>query len=131
MANFVRQFINLPSLENNIIKETVDQIWEKYDKDRSGKLNRKETLRFLNQFLPDHGNPKPTYDTFTQIFNNADQNGDGLISKDEMADFIEKFLAPSLDEPMTLTPILQEKTEFDIMIENILKKYDTDKSGDL
>lgn len=123
--------MNMPGLESQKIQQTVEKIWEKFDIDRSGKLNRKETLRFLNQFLPECGNPKPTYDTFTQIFDNADKNGDGFISKGEMADFIQKFLAPSIEEVIAYTPILQIKSEFDIMIENILKKYDTDMSGDL
>ena len=94
-------------------------------------MNRKETLRFLNQFLPEHGNPKPTYDTFTEIYDKVDQNGDGFISKQEMADFIQNFLAPSLDDIIKKPYVFRVVDELDEIIENILKKYDTDRSGDL
>ena len=36
---------------DEIVKQTVHKIWKEFDTDRSGKLNKKETLRFLNAFL--------------------------------------------------------------------------------
>ena len=40
---------------DEIVKQTVHKIWKEFDTDRSGKLNKKETLRFLNAFLASQG----------------------------------------------------------------------------
>jgi|TARA_B110000285_G_C14809393_1_gene461240 hypothetical protein len=37
--------------EEDEVAEIVNRIWYKYDVDRSGALNRKETLRFVDDFL--------------------------------------------------------------------------------
>ena len=51
MAQFVKLFWT-PSLnENDMIVKIVNDIWYDFDTDRSGKLNKKETLRFMNAFL--------------------------------------------------------------------------------
>ena len=44
-----------------MITDTVDTIWRHYDKDKSGYLNRRETLKFLNDFLADQGKPPTTF----------------------------------------------------------------------
>jgi hypothetical protein len=35
--------------------DTVISIWKKFDTDKSGKLNRRETLKFLNAFMESRG----------------------------------------------------------------------------
>ena len=72
MAQFVRLF-----LESDDIVDIVNRIWYKYDTDRSGKLNRRETLRFLNDFLADQGKPPTTHTQFNQFFAKFDVNRDG------------------------------------------------------
>lgn len=37
--------------EEDDVAEIVNRIWYKYDTDRSGALNRRETLRFVDDFL--------------------------------------------------------------------------------
>ena len=51
MRVFVKKFLLVEPTEDDQIMDIVDQIWDKYDTDNSGKLNRRETLRFLNAFL--------------------------------------------------------------------------------
>jgi Ca2+-binding EF-hand superfamily protein len=75
----------------------VNRIWQKYDKDRSGALNKKETLRFVDDFLAQRGQPPATMSQFTRFYDQYDSNGDGLISKREMANFVRLF-KPEEDE---------------------------------
>ena len=53
MTRFVIKFLHIPVevIKNDTIADVVNSIWYRYDKDRSGKLNRRETLKFLNEFL--------------------------------------------------------------------------------
>ena len=74
MAKFIRLYLEP---EPDSIADIVNQIWYKYDKDRSGKLNRRETLKFLNDFLAEQGRPPTTHAQFNQFFVNFDVNKDG------------------------------------------------------
>ena len=56
MTRFVVKFLHIPNeplIINDEIADIVNRIWYNYDRDRSGKLNRRETLKFLNDFLAD------------------------------------------------------------------------------
>ena len=83
----------------------------------SGTLDRRETLRFVNDFLAQRAQPPATVPQFSRFFDKFDVNGDGVLSKAEMARFIKLFL----------------KDDTDIMIDDIVKKlflkFDTDRSG--
>ena len=62
MTRFVINFLHIPVevIKNDTIADVVNSIWYRYDKDRSGKLNRRETLKFLNEFLAEQGRPPTT-----------------------------------------------------------------------
>ena len=62
-----------------------------FDINLNGKLNKKETLRFLNSFLSDQGMPIMSNFVFNRFFSEFDVNKDGKISKIEMARFLKKF----------------------------------------
>lgn len=51
MAKFVRKFLRSADEDDEEIKDIVNQIWRKFDSDRNGKLNKRETLRFINAFF--------------------------------------------------------------------------------
>ena len=51
MARFVKLF----KPEDDEVVKIVNRIWYKYDTDRSGALNRKETLRFVDDYLAHRG----------------------------------------------------------------------------
>lgn len=55
MAQFVKLFIVHNLNESDVIIKVVNEIWYDFDTDRSGKLSRRETLRFLNAFLGSRG----------------------------------------------------------------------------
>ena len=106
------------SNENDIIVNTVNRIWFKFDTDRSGKLNRRETLRFLNAFMLDQGKPAITNKDFTKFFAEFDVDRDGYISKPEMARFVRLVMMPRED------PIGD-------MVNRIFDSYDTNCSNTL
>ena len=51
IVRFVRKFLGAAMSELDVITDTVNSIWYKYDTDRSGFLSRAETKKFLNDFL--------------------------------------------------------------------------------
>lgn len=60
MTLFVKKFMDIKPSEDDEIMDIVDSIWNKHDTDRSGKLNRRETLKFLNAFMESRGLPPTT-----------------------------------------------------------------------
>lgn len=94
MRVFVKKFLVIEPNEDDEIMDVVDNIWDKYDTDKSGKLNRRETLRFLNDFLKSRGQTPATHLQFSRFFRKFDANGDGYISRNEMAQFVKLFMAP-------------------------------------
>lgn len=83
----------VPSLEEEILEE-VNSIWFDFDTDRSGKLNRREALKFVNSIMLKKGKPPASYIVFNRYFNEMDINKDGFVSKSEMAIFMMNFYAP-------------------------------------
>ena len=55
MTEFVRKFLGSAEADDDEIRDMVESIWYKFDTDRSGQLNRRETLMFLNAFFKDQG----------------------------------------------------------------------------
>jgi Ca2+-binding EF-hand superfamily protein len=67
----------------------VLKIFNKFDTNRSGYLDKRETLNLLNEILANKGQPPPTITMFNRFFNKIDLNQDGFISRNEMTGFIK------------------------------------------
>ena len=84
MQRFVKMFMN-PSRSKDFgnpdVNQIVMKIFAKFDSDRSGFLDKRETLRLLDEILESQGKPKATMSTFNRFFNEHDYNQDGVISK--------------------------------------------------
>jgi Ca2+-binding EF-hand superfamily protein len=118
MARFINKFLNANDRED-VVNTMALKIFDKFDTDRSGFLEKMETYRLLNEIMASQGKPNATIAQFTRFFNEFDFNGDGVISKSEITRFIKKFLnIPSSDEDDIVD--LVQKTWY---------KYDTDRSG--
>ena len=88
ISPFVKTFFDEPKTKLDALDTYVNEIWDKFDTDCSGKLDRRETLRFINDFLASNGKYPATSSIFNKYFDDIDVNGDGTISKSEMASFI-------------------------------------------
>ena len=51
MARFFRNFVKTPQPEFDQISKIIERIWFRYDDDRSGYLDKRESLRFLKDVL--------------------------------------------------------------------------------
>ena len=71
----------------------IDQIWETHDVDHSGALDKKETLKFVQDTLGNLGSGDEfNQEAFDELFVNFDKDGSGTIEKPEIVDFIKQLL---------------------------------------
>ena len=74
-----------------MIDKCVDDIWDKYDTDRSGALDRDETRKFVQETLSEmKQGGEFTDEDFEACFSEFDKDKSGTIEKSEMAIFIKK-----------------------------------------
>ena len=82
----------MPTVDS-IIGEAVDSIWQKYDKDNSGQLDREETMRFFQKTLNELGETEEFDEKyFEEAFEAFDKDGSGTISQLEMHIFIKQMV---------------------------------------
>lgn len=75
------------------LQEAVDKVFEKYDKDRNGILNREEITDMMTASYKRIGRSKPSHAEVTQLFNLYDKNRDEEIQKNELKNILRKSLA--------------------------------------
>ena len=64
------------------INKLIDQIWDEYDKDGNGVLDKKEAKPFIQQTLNKTGQHQKLNDwQYNAIFDQFDEDGDGTIAK--------------------------------------------------
>ena len=81
------------------VKELIDVIWEKYDRDHSGQLSNAEMRPFVQEYLHKLGEgDRLPEKQFNAMFASLDVNHDGQISKDEMKAFIGKVRATEIEQ---------------------------------
>ena len=69
------------------IKMMVNQYWDKYDKNKNGKLEISEAKNFLKELFQDNSD-KLSDKELKIIFNEIDENCDKKLSKTEIMDFL-------------------------------------------
>jgi Ca2+-binding EF-hand superfamily protein len=82
-------------LENSAIAGVIESIWDKYDVDGSGDLDREETRAFvlnMGNLVGSEGMGEISDEDFNDVFNMFDADKSGTVEKDEMVDFIKHFL---------------------------------------
>ena len=81
-------------IEESNEKWAIDIIWEEFDKDRSGSLSRAETRNFVKAFLIKVSEAERfPEDKFVALFKEFDEDGNLIITKNEMKEFLEKIRA--------------------------------------
>ena len=76
-----------------VIKKCVDDIWNTYDTDGRGTLEKDETREFVKKTLLEmEGKDGSDFseNDFDACFKEFDKDGSGAIDRDEMAQFIKK-----------------------------------------
>ena len=79
--------------EEQAIQAVIDQIWDTYDDDKSGQLDKAETKKFVADTLGNLGSGDEFSDTaFDEVFGTFDKDGSGTVDKQEMVQFIKQLL---------------------------------------
>lgn len=73
-----------------ILRKVVDEIWVKFDEDKSGKLDIEEAKEFVKSTLAESGEASCFNEgEFNKLFKEKfDIDGDGTVDKEEMLKFI-------------------------------------------
>jgi len=79
--------------EEQAIQGVIDQIWETYDVDKSGALDKEETKKFVQDTLGNLGSGDEFSDeAFDEVFSTFDKDNSGTVEKNEMVVFIKQLL---------------------------------------
>ena len=72
--------------------KTVDEIWDKWDKDQNGTLDKAEMRGFVEATMREANiNKTVTDEEFNQIFQQFDIDSSQTIERDEMAVFVKRM----------------------------------------
>ena len=86
--------------EEQAIQGVIDQIWETYDVDKSGALDKEETKKFVQDTLGNLGSGDEfSQEAFDEVFATFDKDNSGTVEKEEMVTFIKQLLgwAPTIE----------------------------------
>merc|ERR1712244_214663 len=84
---------NMATPEEQAIQGVIDQIWETYDVDKSGALDKEETKKFVQDTLGNLGSGDEFSDeAFDEVFSTFDKDNSGTVEKNEMVVFIKQLL---------------------------------------
>jgi Ca2+-binding EF-hand superfamily protein len=118
-------------IQQEEVKELIDDIWALYDKDNSGQLSKAEMKPFIKEYLNKLGEgDRLPEEQFNSMFASMDENNDGQVSKAEIKEFIEKIRAT---EVIAMKKAVEEAVaeEQKELIDIIWENYDKDQSGQL
>ena len=74
------------------LQTTINQIWDKYDKDGNNTLDKSEMRAFIQETMKEAGvNKEITEEEFNTIFSQFDIDGSETIERDEMAVLVKKM----------------------------------------
>ena len=75
----------------DFIKNMAEVMWSNYDIDQDNALNKKEAKCFVNDIM---SSVSTQFDQseFNRVFKEMDADGNGMIEKDEMVQFLTKIL---------------------------------------
>ena len=79
--------------EEQAIQGVIDQIWDTYDADKSGALDKEETKKFVQDTLGNLGSGDEfSQEAFDEVFSTFDKDNSGTVEKNEMVVFIKQLL---------------------------------------
>ena len=83
----------LPKDSKQSIQVVVDEIWNTYDVDNDGIMTEAEVSHFIHEYMPLF-QPGFVYSqkVFEKIFREIDEDGNNVVTRDELTQFILKLL---------------------------------------
>jgi Ca2+-binding EF-hand superfamily protein len=79
--------------QREALKCAIDNIWDTYDVDRSGALDKEETKRFVKDTMGSLGGGDVFNDqSFDQVFALFDADKSGTIERPEMVSFVKQLM---------------------------------------
>ena len=79
--------------EKKAIEGVIDKIWDQYDADNSGQLEKDEIKMFLIYSLKElRSGSDFSQEAFDEVFSKLDKDESGIIEKKEMIDFLKDHL---------------------------------------
>ena len=76
--------------EEEMMKMVVNEAWDQYDPDNTGRIDKDKTRKFLEDKLQAFGVETLNDDTFEATFKQYDLEGIGTINKDNFIDLLGK-----------------------------------------
>jgi Ca2+-binding EF-hand superfamily protein len=73
------------------LQVVIDQIWDKYDKDSTGELDKQEFKKYIQDTLGRED--EISDDAYEEVFRYFDKNDSGTIDKAEIVFFVKSFLS--------------------------------------
>lgn len=87
--------MNANSLQDEMLKTYIDNVFNRYDTDRNGTLDCQEMTVFFNDlFRTLNINSTVTEAQSMEAIRSIDENSDGVISKEELFLAFKKMLSP-------------------------------------
>ena len=77
--------------DNAEIDEAIDAIFNHYDTDKNGTLDKEEAKVFFDELFNSMGDTIPP-ESHVVIINSIDENGDGEISREELKEIMTESL---------------------------------------
>ena len=84
---------------DEVIEKVVDELWEKNERKVEEELTKEETAEFVRGTLKEMGeqDEKFVQEDFDDAYSKFDTDGNGLISKKEMFEFIQRVAGYDLE----------------------------------
>ena len=83
-------------MNDNLLRQYVDEVFNVYDRDRSGSLNTMELAGFFNDIFAKMGDPRRlNQQQATAALQAIDQNNDGRANKMELFNALKRILITS------------------------------------
>ena len=98
----------MSATDDQAVQQVIDQIWDTYDADKSGALDKQETKKFVQDTLGNLGSGDEFSDeAFDEVFKTFDKDNSQTVEKAEMVTFIKQLLGQWARKVNKLPDILQ------------------------
>jgi len=123
-----------------VLPDIIDQIWETYDVDNSGVLDKEQAKKFCLDMVGNLESGEAVIDeAFDEFFHTLNIDNSGSVTKDEMAIFIRQLLGPDEFPPPKkekavqgdVDPLTPEQQALKSIVDDVFGTYDVDLSGAL